>query len=156
MVYEAETFTLVTVDTARNWEQEPSWDAAIPVGEGLAGAVFKQRRPLLYVVPELLKSAGGSVYLYGRPVPGSQSVGTRTDYQALVALPLYHPESRKTPATGHAELVGALSFGSDSPASRLVNLLELGDLERSRALRGLSVVGQAVFERVLASVQAAF
>ncbi len=143
--YDAATHALVQVEGVRNWERPPDLAFAIPFGEGLAGAVFKQRRALLYVRPELQHSRGGRVYLHD----DDDEQRARTHYEAMLAVPLVHPACPAGAAVDPREVVGTLSFGSDSPSSGLVALLDLGKGARE-ALEDLAPIGQAAFEDVLA------
>lgn len=141
MAYDAAERALVLADGAYNWQREPDLTFSIPFGEGLAGAAFKQRRVLLYARPELQRTRGGRAYLYD----GDQA-SARTRYQALVCVPLVHPARELGDEIDAREVVGALSFGSDSPSSGLLTLLDLQREESDELLGDLFMLGQEVLD----------
>lgn len=144
MAYDAPARALVMIDGAYNWEREPDLNYSIPFGEGLAGAVFKQRRALLYARPELQRTRGGRAYLY----EGNQAEA-RTPFEALVCVPLVHPARDLDDDVEPREVVGTLSFGSDSPSSGLLALLDMPAEESGALLGDLFEFGQDVFKDIL-------
>lgn len=169
MVYDSNEKNLAIVDGARNWDSPPRWDFKIPLGEGLAGAVFKKGEPILFVVRLLRTDPGAGVYLYfermDRDKENAEDREERQpDYQALISVPLVHPEVKKRRAPRSPEVkkrraplspmetIGVMSFGSDSPGSGLLRLLDLPEQEQERECRDIAWIMQSVFNAILDTI----
>ncbi|HKQ97179.1 MAG TPA: metallophosphoesterase [Candidatus Polarisedimenticolia bacterium] len=143
MVFDKVARRLVVTDGVRTWDGALRLDFSLGVGEGLAGAVFKQRRPLLYHVASLKAQAGGNAYLAsddGKPEGA-------TDYQTLLAIPIVHPALLNVPRPSPLDVIAIMSIGSDSPGSGLVRLASEKDPEARRAMDQLRALVQATFVR---------
>ena len=115
--YDAETLTLRPVLSYRSWSQKP-WPLAfkIPLGDGIAGAAFQQRR----FVPWGRNLAPGSLI---EPSPSVPPEGeAKVDMEYMVGIPLYHPEVPDPPRPPPWATIGVVSFSSSSTGSRLAGL----------------------------------
>lgn len=120
MTYDQAERRLVIVESRINGgEIEPAgWDFSLPFGFGLSGACFKEGTNVFMYVGGLdTNEDDGKYYL---PVQGTVS------YQILLALPVDHrdfvepkPENGEPVWERNRQLIGVLSVGSSSSASKL-------------------------------------
>jgi 3',5'-cyclic AMP phosphodiesterase CpdA len=115
--YDAEQIALVPVLSHRSWSSKP-WPLSfvIPLGDGVAGAAFQQRRIIPWgsgVGPDSLIEPVDDV-----PRPDER----RVVMKHILAIPLYHPTMADHERPPPWATIGVLSFGSSSDASRLADL----------------------------------
>lgn len=152
MAFDTRERRLVLVDGARSWDQPLRYDFSLGVGEGLAGAVFKQRRPLLYHVASLKDQAGGDAYMRlskrgeGQP-PEAVDLHPGTEYQTLLAIPVVHPALIKVARPSPLDVIAIMNIGSDSSGSRLVRLVSEKSEKARRSMDEVRAITQAAFMR---------
>jgi len=148
MTYDESVSSLVIVDMVSTARREIRWNFKLALGDGLGGAAFKQRRPLLYAVDAIHATLGGDAYL----PPAAEE---RTDdYQVLASFPVFHPLSRRKMLgprpPSPEETAGVISIGSTSSGSQLLKLAEpssqQGDAAKFQDLWGFA---QLVFQRIM-------
>jgi len=161
MVYNPQKGNLRMVDGARTWDEELSWDLKFSIGEGLAGAAFKQGRPLLFVRPALEgriaegTSSGSGLWLEPRSFAGD---GFKTRYEVMVSVPFTESQlSREWQAgersLGAREIVGVVNIGTTSSLSALVRLAD-DDSACKQFLKQLTALVHALASGALAALAA--
>jgi predicted phosphodiesterase len=134
-VFDPASLVLRPALSHRSWINTPMrWDFEIPLGAGIAGAAFQQRR----IVP-WRKGTGNPAFIAPVPYPHTDDEAV-TEMRAMLAVPVYHPTQLNAgrPLAGSA--IGVLSFGSDAAASKFTGLLNRTlareDEKRLNAVRG--------------------
>jgi 3',5'-cyclic AMP phosphodiesterase CpdA len=114
-VYDAQRLALYPVLSHLSWTAGPMGHFEIPLGDGVVGAAFQQRRLLPWG-----QWADESLI---EPVPRPAVAGeTPVRPRNLVAVPIYHPDRQDDRRPPPWATIGALSFGSSlkgSPISEL-------------------------------------
>ena len=146
-VYDESRASLIVVETVRNWGAPPSWDFAIPLGDGIAGSCFKQGRPIVFVDPSL-KPQGATK---GWTLLNSGGPAASPAYQALLTLPLFCPGLGLSGGPDPEATVGVISFGTDAPDSGLVEL-DSGKSNRPEQLESIVKAAQVLMLALSRSV----
>jgi hypothetical protein len=148
MTYDETVSSLVMVDMVSTESREIRWDFKLAFGDGLGGAAFKQRRPLLYAVDAIYATPGGDAYL---PLAAEQRID---DYQVIASFPVFHRLSARKmvgprpPAP--EETAGVISIGSTSPGSQLLKLAEPASPDSDPGkFEDLWGIAQLVFQRLV-------
>jgi hypothetical protein len=114
-VYDRDCLALIPVLSHLSCSSAPlPTDFVIPLGDGIAGAAFQQRRCIMWAAenPEL------SPFI--RPVPyPSESAGDDTKLVAHLAIPVYHHSVQDEARPSPWSVIGVVSFGSSSMASQI-------------------------------------
>jgi HAD superfamily phosphoserine phosphatase-like hydrolase len=120
MTWDREQRRMVVVETMRNDqnENESDWKFWVPFGLGLAGMCFRSATGAFRYQRDLDKTDPERPENY-LPLPGSEP------HAFLLCMPIDHPRmteemARQENAQRCRQLVGVLSIGSRSPASRLL------------------------------------
>ncbi len=141
MVYDEAQHRLRLVDIIQTGSRPIDWNFSLQLGDGVGGAAFKQRRTLMYAFRQLRELPGGDAYR------GPEQGGDGFPYEVLLCTPVFHPRERDVALDRRGALpddtIGVISFGSTSPASGLLKLVN--EAER-RKFWGIS---QLVFEAIL-------
>jgi len=141
MVYDESERRLRLIDLVRTGSRPFDWNFSLPLGDGVGGAAFKQRRTLMYAYGQLRHLPGGDAYR------GPDQGGDGFPYEVLLSTPVFHPRERDVALDRRGALpddtVGVISFGSTSPGSGLLKLVDEAD---RRKFWGVS---QLVFEAIL-------
>lgn len=104
----------------------------VPLGDGIAGAAFQRRS----IVP-WSEQSNGTIFI--KPIPDPT---LPVELRTILAVPIYHPKVQDDRRPSPWGVIGVVSFGSSSPASKISTLLNrnLGpqDEEKIKILRGLA------------------
>ena len=146
-VYDSTDQHLSMFEQVRTWDADPTW-ARVPLGAGVAGAAFKQRRAMGHTAPSLLTTGAGDSYLYTDP----EAEANEPVYQVLMSVPFFHPTAATIGHPGPRQAVGVMSLGSDSPGSGLIELLDPAVEDRQDHVAELRAMGQALFEMAMNAI----
>lgn len=116
-VYDRHKLALWPVLSRQSWSTErvPT-NFEIPLGEGIAGAAFQQRR----IVPWTETSAGSP---FIKPVDYPQGAeGAAIRMRAHLAVPVYHASVQDEPRPSPWSAIGVVSFSSSSFAPKIAAL----------------------------------
>jgi predicted phosphodiesterase len=93
-------------------------DFPIPLGDGIAGAAFQQRRCIMWAAenPEI------SPFIHPHH---TESAEDGTKLVAHLAIPVYHPSAQDEARPSPWSAIGVVSFGSSSMASRIPPLCDI-------------------------------
>ena len=126
-VYDDADQTLKLVAQGRRGPAQSVDAAEIPLGEGVAGAAFKRRRPVLYLSPDIPGGMTGGAYIY-TPDERRDERGDPFAFNVVAAFPVHDgaralPDNAPRPeARPPQETIGVLSIASDAADSRLIDL----------------------------------
>ena len=139
MTYSTEKRRLLIVDEQCNGAEPTSWDFQLGVGEGMAGAAFKQRRVLV-------ASSRRGNYLYSPNIPQ-----TDTSYHAMISAPVYHPAICEDLRPSVAGVIGVINIGSTAPGSGILRLAPESTQNRDfkSEINNLRAVAQGFVESIL-------
>ena len=148
MTYDEKASSLVMIEMVNNGSRVVPWDFKLAFGDGLGGAAFKQRRPLLYAMDAIYSTPGGDAYL------PSAATERNEGYQALASFPVFHSVSARKMLGARPpspeETAAVINIGSTSPGSKLLKLAEPsthpGDTAKFQDLWGFS---QLVFQLIV-------
>ena len=115
-VYDGERrpLSLRPVVSWKSWSSEPiRADFAIPLGDGIAGAAFQQRRPVAWA-----NMRTQSPLIMPIPyLPGEED--GRYDEQATICVPVYHDKMQDEERPSPWAAIGVIAYGSTSLASKI-------------------------------------
>lgn len=141
MAYDPQAKDLYIVDGVRSWDAPLSWDFRLPLGHGLGGAAFKQRRSIIdWVAPGTNGSAGA----YLLDIAESTAA---TPYRVMMSIPIFHEKYRDATDPPPDAVVGVITIGSDSPGSKLMELSS--SPSQKEDVRQLRIVAQTFVEQLL-------
>jgi hypothetical protein len=138
-IYDSAAVAVRPVLSWRSWRDDPlPFEFTIPLGGGIAGAAFQQRRSIAWS-----EAATEISLIRPEPHPDSHDLKLRN----VLALPVYHDsvkDDRQPPPSG---AIGVVTIGSSSDASPVAALTaDNGDAqERRNELRRLA---QTRFEQI--------
>jgi len=118
-VFDPARLVLCPVLSHRSWISTPiRSEFEIPLGAGIAGAAFQQRR----IVP-WGKGTGNPAFV--APVAYPQADGEEvTEMRTMLAVPVYHQTQQNAARPIPGSAIGVVSFGSDSTGSKIAGLLD--------------------------------
>jgi predicted phosphodiesterase len=120
-VYDRSKLALVPVLIHQSWSNTPlPSDFTIPLGDGIAGAAFQQRRIIIWADETRETSPFIRPVLYP-----NESDEEDTRLRAHLAVPVYHPEVQDDARPSPWSVIGVVSFGSSSMASHIPSMLDL-------------------------------
>jgi 3',5'-cyclic AMP phosphodiesterase CpdA len=146
-VYDADELALRPVLSHRSWTGELlGLDFAIPLGSGIAGAAFVQRR----IVPWRKQWAGNSLI---EPVPEPHaSAEAANEAVNIVAIPVYHPDLKDARRPPPWAVIGVVSVSSSSYGSPIATLEDTDD-KADDLRRHLRAAAQTQVTSILASLR---
>jgi hypothetical protein len=133
-VLDEESGNIILIDSVSSISSEPNWNFSIPYGDGIRGATLKKRQPFIYEKTQFDTSGlfifPGQIASLGMlDIDGNELV---FDYQALVTVPIVYPDSIKKAIPSPGEVIGLMSFASNSTSSGILKLIESNDREQLR------------------------
>jgi hypothetical protein len=145
MVYDEVEKKLRLVEMIATGTRKLDLNFDLPLGDGLGGAAFKQRRTLIYAYQTIRLTPGGDAYLAPRQGGGG------FPYEVLLSSPVFHPRerdiSRDRKGAFPDDTVGVISFGSTCPGSALLKLVDENESKGYQLFRwGMP---QLIFEAIV-------
>jgi hypothetical protein len=132
MAFDPDERRLRIVDGWQTGGHEPDWDLRVPIGRGISGSAFKQRRPLFdHVLPP--HRPEGTFLPNPDRIADLEDGGPflvtkhRTPYRAILALPVYHPSVSNERQPAPDSVVGVVVAGATTAGSQLAGLADLDD-----------------------------
>jgi hypothetical protein len=120
-VYDRSQLALVPVLIHQSWSNSPlPSDFTIPLGGGIAGAAFQQRRTIMWAA----ETPETSPFIHPVPYP-NENDEDNTKLVAHLAVPTYHPSVQDDARPSPWSVIGVVSFGSSSMASHIPSMLDL-------------------------------
>lgn len=138
MSFDAGSNRLFIVDIKQRPEAVRPWEFRLGLGEGLSGAAFKVRKLLI-----------GGLDPDGNPVGDIFVPPPGTDLQAMISVPVFHPDVRTEGRPTPDAVIGVVSFGSSSVTSPINKIVAMSHDDREKHLVELRSVVQGTVESML-------
>jgi hypothetical protein len=141
-VYDTNRLALIPVLVHRSWSRNQWPEFMVPLGAGIAGAAFLQRRAVVW-------SRGYAHESLIQPVPHPH--GKDEDpvlLEEVVAQPIYHERFQDEQRPPPWATIGVVVVGSDSPASRVRKLM-FDDTEAKELAADIRINAQLAAAKVV-------
>ena len=142
---------LIPVLSHQSWSNSPiRGDFRIPLGDGIAGAAFLQRRSISWAA----ERPDQSPFIQPVRFP-EESADSDTEPKTHLAVPIYHESVQNESRPSPWSVIGVVSFGSSSMASKIPALCHRDlDPDSDERVKAVRLMAQAVVYKILATLGA--
>jgi hypothetical protein len=151
-VLDEDSGSILLIDSVTSVHSEPNWKFCIPFGDGIRGATSKKRQTFIY---EKTKVDTSGLYIFPGQIASlglldSDGSKFNFDYQAMVSVPIVNPDSTDKAVPSPSEVVGLMSFASNSSSSGILKLIESDDRQPIMEVSELmNLICQAIFGELI-------
>ncbi len=147
MVYDSAGVSLRPVLTRRSWTEKPvKYDYQVPLGRGLAGAAFQQRRDMPWA-----KSHTHSPFIKPYPYEGEDDED-RVELKSILAMPIFHIKQASLKRPPPWSCLGVVLFGSSLEARAILGIIQKKK-KSMEALRGARGLAHAVVDSLVKDLE---